>query len=207
MTTPDSERERQRLAELYAGMSDGELEAIAEDSAELTDVARDVLKRELARRAVDVPVQEPGVPSDGPADSAAKLVTVDQFRDLPEALLAKATLESAGIDCFLSNANMVRLDWWYSNVVGGIRLNVREEDAEAATQLLTAPIPETFEVAGVGEYRQPQCPNCQSVDVSFHGLNRPISYATMAIGVPIPVSSKDWECHSCGQWWQDDTDR
>ena len=41
-----------------------------------------------------------------------KQVTIRAFRDLPEALLAKGSLESAGIDCFLVDDNMVRLDWF-----------------------------------------------------------------------------------------------
>src|SRR6202020_2478284 len=38
-----------------------------------------------------------------------ELVTVRKFRDLPEALLAKGSLESAGIECFLADENLVRL--------------------------------------------------------------------------------------------------
>jgi hypothetical protein len=53
-----------------------------------------------------------------------QLVTVASFRDLHEALLAKGSLDSAGITCFLANENIVRLDWLYANAVGGIKLRV-----------------------------------------------------------------------------------
>ena len=39
------------------------------------------------------------------------LVTIERFRDLPEALLAKGKLESAGIRCFLADSELVRTDW------------------------------------------------------------------------------------------------
>jgi hypothetical protein len=34
------------------------------------------------------------------------------------------------------------MDWFYSNLLGGIRLQVREEDRAAAEALLHQPIPE-----------------------------------------------------------------
>jgi hypothetical protein len=51
-------------------------------------------------------------------------------------------LESAGIPCYLRDENAVRMDWFYSNLLGGIRLQVREEDRAAAEALLHQPIPE-----------------------------------------------------------------
>jgi hypothetical protein len=69
-------------------------------------------------------------------DHSGKPVIIRKFRDLPEASIAKSILESAGIECFLSDDNLVRLDWFYSNLIGGIKLLVREEDAEAAIKLL-----------------------------------------------------------------------
>lgn len=61
------------------------------------------------------------------------LVTIRQFGNLSEALLAKGCLESAGIECFLADANMA---WMDSPVVRGMRLQVSPADAEAAMELL-----------------------------------------------------------------------
>ena len=52
---------------------------------------------------------------------------------------------------------------------------MREEDTETAISILDQPIPEGFDVAGVGEYRQPNCPKCQSLDVTFQELDRPVA--------------------------------
>ena len=54
------------------------------------------------------------------------------FQNLPEALLAKGSLDSSGIECFLTDDNMVRMDWFMSNLLGGAKLLVNREDAEAA---------------------------------------------------------------------------
>ena len=71
----------------------------------------------------------------------AELVTIANFRDLPEAMLAKGKLESAGIECFLGDDNMVRMDWFWSNLIGGVKLRVAETDAEEAIHLLEEEIP------------------------------------------------------------------
>ncbi|HZQ91963.1 MAG TPA: hypothetical protein VFA60_09240 [Terriglobales bacterium] len=41
------------------------------------------------------------------------LIVVAQYRDLPEALLAKGKLESAGIECTMTDDNIVRMDWFW----------------------------------------------------------------------------------------------
>ena len=58
---------------------------------------------------------------------------------LVEALLAKGSLESAGIECFLGDDNLIRMDWLWSNLLGGIKLRVRQEDALVASRLLISP--------------------------------------------------------------------
>ena len=54
---------------------------------------------------------------------------------MSEALLAKGYLESAGIECFLADANIARLEWPLSR---GMRLQVSPIDAEAAVELLNS---------------------------------------------------------------------
>jgi putative signal transducing protein len=201
MATLDSEPERQRLAKLYAGMSEGELGKIAQDGPELTEAAREALRRELAKRGLAVEVADP--PAGYDEVELQEWVMIRRFRDLPEALLAKGALESAGIECQLTDDNMVRLDWFISNLVGGAKLQVKPEEAEAARAVLDQPIPENFEVEGAGEYQQPDCPKCHSVNVTYEGLNKPLAYATAYVGVPLPIRRDSWKCESCGCRWKE----
>jgi hypothetical protein len=61
------------------------------------------------------------------------LVTIRQFGDTSEALLAQGCLNSAGIESFLADLNIARVDW---PLTRGIRLQVHPEDVESATALL-----------------------------------------------------------------------
>ena len=196
----DVEQERRRLTQLYSEITLEELGHVVDDSAALTDVARDTLKTELARRGLAAEIDE--APADEYVLEERNLVSIRRFRDLHEALLAKGSLESSGIECFLADDNMIRMDWFISNLLGGIKLAVNQEDAEAAIAILDEPMPETLEVDGVGEYQQPRCPECQSLDVNFEQLSK-IAYPSAWLGLPIPLHDKAWTCRSCGHKWED----
>jgi hypothetical protein len=75
-------------------------------------------------------------------DPEPQLVTVATYHNEMDLLLARMRLESAGIECFAQDENMLRLAGWHSHFGGGIRLQVRESDAADALAILrhTAPI-------------------------------------------------------------------
>jgi hypothetical protein len=198
MTTP--EQERARLAGVYSAMSDEELGQIAQSADELSDAAHEALQSEAARRGLALAAPPP---SGVDVAELNDLVTLRQFRDLPEALLAKGSLESGGIESQLIDDNMIRMNWFISNLLGGIKLKVHAEDVEAASEILSQPIPETIEVEGLGSYAQPKCPRCQSLDVSFRELDKFFSYGSAYVGVPIPVHHQAWTCCACGNVWEE----
>jgi hypothetical protein len=198
MGIPDAEHGR--IAAVYSAMSDEELAAIAESGDELSAVAQEAFLSEAARRGLKLEIAPP------PGEDVLEYnetVTLRQFRDLPQALLAKGSLESAGIQAYLIDDNMIRMDWFISNLLGGIKLKVHPEDAEAASEILDQPIPETLEVEGVGNFEQPKCPRCQSLDVSDEELDKPVAYLTAYAGVPVPVYKGGWTCHACGNQWKE----
>jgi hypothetical protein len=196
----DPEEERLRLAELYASMTEGELRKIADDPKSLTEPASEALSSEFARRALDVnleipqpePVSHPEIPD---------LVILRHFRDLPDALIAKGGIESAGIECFFDDDNIVRMDWFISNAVGGIKLLVRPQDATAANEILEHGVPEAFDVPGVGEYEQPRCPKCQSLDVISELVRNVGENDSGGSGGVVPRVQRGWKCESCGNAW------
>jgi hypothetical protein len=182
MTMPTPEQERLRVAGVYSAMSDEELGQIADSGDELSAIAQEAIQAEVARRGLKITIAPPHGED---VFEFNETVTLRQFRDLPEALLAKGSLESAGIQAYLVDDNMIRMDWFISNLLGGIKLKVRAEDAEAASEILNQPIPAVLDVEGVGNFEQPQCPQCQSLDVTYMEYKR------------------GWTCGACGNEWQE----
>ena len=71
------------------------------------------------------------------------MVTIRTCSLLPEAHLLQSYLGGSGIDSFLPDENTIQLDWLWSNAIGGIRVQVADEDAERAEEILRA-----FKVGG-----------------------------------------------------------
>lgn len=131
-------------------------------------------------------------------------ITLWKFRDLPEALLAKGKLESAGISVALADDELVRMDWLYSNAIGGISLRVPADQAEDALTVLQEPIPEVID-QGRHEpaYFQPRCPDCGSLAVTHEGLDRLATFGSwLFLGFPIRVQADKWKCEDCGKEWK-----
>lgn len=190
------------LIDRYRGMSDGELDLLAQDIHELTAGAQQALQSELARRGINVPDISHG------QWESERPVVVASFLNLHEALLAKGQLDSAGLATSLVDDNMVRIDWFISNLLGGVKLAVPPADADIAREILAQPIPEDFDVEGVGMYEQPRCPQCDSLDISYESLDKPIAYgSTMLLGVPVPLGANRWRCSSCGHTWKGATQK
>ncbi|PYV84073.1 MAG: hypothetical protein DMG93_06270 [Acidobacteria bacterium] len=126
--------EQMEFADRYERMADGELLALAAQPWAISDAAWEALEGELERRRIKVP--EPESAPQIVVPDKRNLVLLRRFRDLPEALLAKGKLDSAGVDCFLADENMVRMDWFISNLLGGVKLMVDGDRFAEASKLL-----------------------------------------------------------------------
>jgi hypothetical protein len=98
---------------------------------------------------------------------------------------------------------MIRMDWFISNLLGGIKLKVRPEDAEAANEILNQPIPTMIDVEGIGTVEQPKCPQCESLDIMDRELDKPVAYLSAYVGLPVPAQRSGWTCHACGHRWEE----
>ena len=142
MTNLDSEKEKQRLSTCYAAMSDRDLQKVGGRPESLTDGAFEALREELKKRNLEWAGKDMARPSEvaiaKPADDPGnRPVVVRRYRDMPEAFVARSVLEDAGIECLLQDDNVVRMDWLWSNAMGGIKLVVRQKDAEESEKLLS----------------------------------------------------------------------
>jgi Putative prokaryotic signal transducing protein len=72
-----------------------------------------------------------------PEYELTRLVTVETFSSSWEAQLARAALESEGIDAVIADEHFLRLYGALTGTLGGVRLQVRPEDAGRATDLLS----------------------------------------------------------------------
>lgn len=95
-----------QLAACYAAMSEPELMNFARGYDSLTTGAQLVLRQEFSRPQLDPPLIEEEAQLE-----ERRLVTIRQYRDLSEAIVARSMLEANGIAVYLKDENLVRLDW------------------------------------------------------------------------------------------------
>lgn len=90
------------------------------------------------------------------------------FRSTGEAEAARSALVAAGIGAYLIDAELVRLNWLYTQAVGGIKLVVRYEDSDHALDVLKGLWPESTEppldeeMVATEPKAPPSCPECGS---------------------------------------------
>jgi len=194
LTMADPEEKRQELAKFYASMTEEELRKLAEEAWSLTEIGKETLRSELARRGLKIELA-----AAPPEIQSGILVLLRRFRDLPDALLAQNVLDSTGMESYLFDEITIRMDWLWSNLLGGIKLCVPPEDADDAVRLLSSDIPEKFSYEGAADLEQPRCPQCQSLNISFRDLDMRIACAgILFLKFPIIVHRRRWICQSCG---------
>lgn len=133
----------------------------------------------LAKRATDAKVDATTYPME----------IIAAFPVLELATLAAARLQSAGIEVELRDEATVATYWFYSPVIGGVKLAVAEADvADALAILREPPVEEGLLV----------CPHCGSRDVEVRVLG-PAGAAMLIVGVPLPLAFQTADCRSCGK--------
>lgn len=135
-------------------------------------------------------------------------VTVGVYGDLTEASVAQSVLEAAGIASFIPDEALAGIDWRMTAALHGIRLQVAEEDAEAARLLLSgageievaAEEPADAATLSADE----RCPECQSPQITTTRWKRRFKALTLLLPMLLvlwPVLVAVWppmRCGSCG---------
>lgn len=156
MAKIDPESEKHRLVMLYGAMSDEGLQQLGREPEQLTDWAFEALREEMKKRGLswageDMPLPSQMEQQETVEDPGNRPVVLRRYRDMPQAFVEKSVLDDAAIECFLQDDNVVRMDWLWSNAMGGIKLLVREKDAEEALKLLSQSPPDEAENAAKEE--------------------------------------------------------
>lgn len=188
--------------ERYREMTEAELMDYARKYDQLTELAQSALRDEFESRELEPPLVE----EDSEELHQRELVTVAKYRDMPEALVARSVLEAESIECFLADENTVRMDWLWSNLIGGMRLQVDVEDAERAREVLSQPMPETIAFDEDQNFDQPLCPACGSLRVISDDADRKVLAMSLLVSVPLPhkrPTENKLRCQDCGLRWED----
>jgi hypothetical protein len=153
------------------------------------------------------------------------LETVATYWYVGEAELARTALEAAGIETFIDDENLVRVDWFNANAVRGIKVRVRSEDSEAADEVLNS-LPEMVEgeggeaIEGADPKAPRSCELCGSPNV-IKKTRWPHFFAISIVAIGLAIALNEtmaalfgvgafalfmlitdrWRCQDCGEQW------
>ena len=121
------------------------------------------------------------------------MITVATFSKPEEAHLFRMRLEAAGIPAFVQDENLVQTDWLFSNAVGGVRVQIADDDVTAAKEFLAADVPSPFPDA-----EDVVCPACGSRQTAPDEWPRRLFFLSLLVfGFPLFFGRRRWRCASC----------
>jgi hypothetical protein len=113
--------------------------------------------------------------------------TVATYAKLEDAFLARSRLEGSGIKAFIPDELTASMVWTRIQAMGGIRLQVEDEDYEEALKVLGVPPVTKGDLV---------CPYCGSDNVKLRELSATTGIG-MLLGFLIPVRSRKADCFHC----------
>jgi DNA-directed RNA polymerase subunit RPC12/RpoP len=137
-----------------------------------------------------------------------KLITVLTVTYPHELIVIRGRLESEGIACFAQDELTVQVNPFYSNAIGGIKLQVRESDYSKAVEILEQDVSDCLESgepieiddANIEDDTAIKCPHCGSKEVLKAKLSpKAFVISVLLLGFPIPFMSKTYHCFGCGK--------
>ncbi|CAH0278496.1 DUF2007 domain-containing protein [Chryseobacterium sp. WG14] len=134
----------------------------------------------------------------------ANLILLRFHDNALEANRDKQILAENGINSFIANEQLIQSDWLLSQAVGGIQLQVFENDLEKAKQILQDyKDNEEYSLEVDHTIENPEfsfvCPKCGSnhiyQDEKPGGI---FGISWLIIGIPIKIPKNQYHCYYCG---------
>ena len=116
-----------------------------------------------------------------------------------EAHIAKASLESADIPAFLTNENVINMQWLYSHAMGGVKVHVPEEFEAEARIILETDFSDNL-ATGSNEPKR-ICSNCGSDKLQVYTKGKkPAFLVFLLLGFPLFFYQHGFKCIKCGKF-------
>ncbi|MCF8278563.1 MAG: DUF2007 domain-containing protein [Flavobacteriales bacterium] len=131
------------------------------------------------------------------------LITIKTFFYDHETILYEPKFEAEGIEYFLKDQKTVAIDPLVSNAIGGIKLQVREEDEERARALVAeieannsgTQLGDVIVVNGQKyEKTLDECPSCESEDIYIYKQS-------FFENLLFPFAKRENYCKTCQTKW------
>lgn len=143
---------------------------------------------------------------DGTADLEGGLATVARYTEVWEAHILRARLEAEGVIAIVADQHLIGANWFYSNALGGVRVQVPVSQLDTARQVLSALERGDYALAEEPAETPPAlaCPRCGGADIEPHTAARKLAFISLwLLQIPLPFSRWKNRCRDCGWRWRE----
>jgi len=135
------------------------------------------------------------------------LITIATYTNPLEAHIVRGRLQAEGIETYVAHEHHIWANWFLSTALGGVKLQVRPEDAQQAQEILRQEQEGDYEMLVAEADKasaepRPACPVCGSEDIAPTRRSGRLSlFIVWLSSLPLPYSNVTMACRRCGQTW------
>jgi hypothetical protein len=130
--------------------------------------------------------------------------TIASFRDASEAHIVRGLLESEGMHPVIQDEFLIQNDWVYSQAIGGVKLQVPDEEFDLAREILardpgeqSPSSEETPELCS-----DDICPKCGSCSTTGQQYSLWSLIPSLILQLPVFFKKRRRVCTECGEVWK-----
>lgn len=135
------------------------------------------------------------------------LVTVAAYTDAIEAHIAKGRIQADGIPAYIAHEHHIWANWFISNALGGVKVQVLPQFVTDATDILETVRSSTYEqllLEQEGPFEKEKCPKCESDRIKERRWPQKVALLMVWFTtLPVPYSEGLKRCLVCGNKWVD----
>ena len=134
---------------------------------------------------------------------ATKFTTVASFETAPPAWVHRNFLVERGLNAFVTDNNIVNVNWLFSNAIGGVKVQIPQKEVVKYREITNA---HDFQIEVNDDVNWQHhetdlstCPKCDSIEIfEIKWPKRLIFLTLLLFGFPVPIYAKTTICDSCG---------
>jgi DNA-directed RNA polymerase subunit RPC12/RpoP len=131
---------------------------------------------------------------------ANSLVVYKTYHDPMAANIELGVLRSCNIFCCLADENLITVNPFYTQALGGIKLQVRACDVQQVTEILHARHQDAASAMAESEAEATRCPHCGSGNThEVEPQEKSGTLTKIAHALYPPIPQQDYCCEDCGR--------
>ncbi|WP_426415105.1 DUF2007 domain-containing protein [Aestuariirhabdus sp. LZHN29] len=129
------------------------------------------------------------------------LVTIASYSFPYEAQIARSRLQAQGVDAYVADEHTINMQWFYSDALGGVKVQVTPADVERARSILAEDLSQEADlVAWASSPSAVTCRHCGGTHLEPYTSGKRMAFMMfLALQFPLWPGHHALRCRDCGE--------